>query len=785
MTSLAEKSRTALDWPEVLQALSSHARSLRGQELALRGQFFNSAEACRTALAEVEELESLEELGDRMPCGGLVDVRQAIETAQRGRVLDLQELSDCSEAISSLSRLAKWLEGRSEEAPRLSSRTTGLLPPRDLQKTLVESFDAPGVLSERRYPELRRLRQEITSIQSNIQRTMDELIRDPSIASLLQDTFVTRRGERAVLPIRASAKRSGLGIVHDSSASGETVFIEPTAVVELHNRKRMAEAELAREEARIRARLSQDIGAHASELLAGFDEGWNLDLVAARLGLGLALNGRSPEVGEEGIIDLKEARHPLLALQLTSVIPNNLGLSSESPGLILSGPNAGGKTVALKTMALAALFVRAGIPFPCRVGSRVDYFETVLADIGDSQALSDGLSTFSAHMLTLKTCLENASHQTLIALDELAVGTDPIQGAALARVVLQGLVQRGARVITTTHYAELKGLPAVDPRFRAGAVAFSEGQPTYTLHLGEIGLSHAFAIAEKMGLPPRLIDQARQALTEHERQWVEQSERLAEEREKLKETQDLLEAERRSLQRAEASYNSRSERLKSQREAILEEERQRLRKRYRQAEAEIKSMISQLQSQPSLKAAGETLAALRTQQLSSSPTPAPPTSPKSAQRVLREGDTVLVRSLGKTGRVCAPPRGNNVEVQIGAITTKVKATDCEPRQPSRSKPRPPSSQPSRPPLLTSTVRTDSNTLDLRGYRVDDALRKVDFFLDGLLQKSHGVAFLLHGHGTGALKKATREWLSSHPCVESWRPATNSEGGDAFTLVCLR
>ena len=200
MTSLAEKSRFALDWPEVLEALSSHARSLRGQELARSGQFFPSAEACREALRAVEELEALEELGDRMPTGGLVDVREAIETAARGRVLDLQELSDCADAVSNLARLANWVQARAEDAPRLSRSVETLFPPKGLRDDLVESFEAPGVLSERRYPELKRLRQEIVGVQNTIQRTLDELIRDPSIAALLQDKFITRRGDRAVLP---------------------------------------------------------------------------------------------------------------------------------------------------------------------------------------------------------------------------------------------------------------------------------------------------------------------------------------------------------------------------------------------------------------------------------------------------------------------------------------------------------------------------------------------------------------------------------------------------------
>ena len=781
MRSIESQSLQALDWPDILKALSAQARSIEGRKRAAALPLFEHRIEAVACLSAVEELQDLESLGDRMPCGAMPNLCEALASAQKGSVLSLEELSEAADCLASMHQLERWIQERAERAPHLDALASTLLVDRELKKEMVDSFEEPGVLSVRRYPDLRRLRQEISTISAQVQRTLDRLLKEPRIRDLLQDTFVTVRGDRTVLPIRASAKRAGLGIVHDSSASGETVFIEPTEIVELHNQKREAQAALRREEARIRSLLSKALGEQCDEIVAGLEAAWSLDLVAARMGLGCQLGASIPQVGDEGIIEIDGAKHPLLVLAEGSVVANGLSLTPEFPGLVLTGPNAGGKTVALKTLALAALFVRAGIPFPAKQGLRFDFFSRIVADIGDAQRLSEGLSTFSAHMLTLKKALDLAAPNCLVLLDELAVGTDPTQGAALARVVLQDLVDAGARVVTTTHYTELKGLPAIDSRFRGAAVAFSDGRPTYSLRMGELGLSHAFAIASQMGLSADLISRAKAALSEHERSWLDQSEELAEAIAAQRATQKELDEALASARAAKAKHIASHERIKAQRQAILEDEQQQSRERQREAEAQIKAIIAELQGRPSLKKAGDALSELRSKQAIELPAE---TTQQDRLKSVALGQQVQVLSLGKSGLVCAEPRGDKVEIQIGAIKTWVDIGDLAASS-SNKKKQPRVVQKPEQSLKGSSLRMESNSLDLRGLRAEEALQRVDFFLDRMLQDGSSVAYLLHGHGTGALKKAVREWLGSCPIIESWRPGSESEGGDAFTRVELR
>ena len=781
MTSLEQQSLLSLDWPKILDALSQEARSLQGRALAQELVLLNDLEAIQDNFTIIEELWDLSNVGEHIPTGGSADIRQALDTAKKGRVLELEDISDCAACLVSLAKLQGWISGRAQQCSRLALRAEALYVDEALKKILVDSFEEPGVLSERCYPKLKRLREEIIDRKAQIQRTLNQLIQEPRIKDVLQDQFVTTRGDRAVLPIRASAKRTGIGIVHDSSASGETVFIEPNEVVELQNKKKVAELALIQEEHKIRQELSNRLGESEAEIAVSLEIAWELDLLAARLSLGQKLNGCIPNVGLEGIIDLQQARHPLLVLAGGTVVPNALKLDKSHPGLILTGPNAGGKTVALKTLALAALFVRACIPFPAKSGCRIDLFDRVLADIGDAQAIAEGLSTFSAHIKTLKMSLDLARRGTLVLLDELAVGTDPSQGAALAEVVLQHLINAHARVVTTTHYSELKTLPARDSRFQSAAVSFSKGRPTYNLKMGETGLSHAFSIARTMGLPEDLIQEAKSTMSTHEQEWVEQSERLAEEIAAHREETAAIRSALAETNTEKQRLREAREKLRQQKDHILNEEKAASRQRQKEAEAQIKRLIAELQAKPSLQSAGAALKDLRSKNKTPSRDEKKPVKPAVDVQV---GDDVFIESLGRRGIVRSLARGGRVEVQIGNMNSLVPLTDL--RDVSKKKKRPHTPRHSPHPLSDSPqLRTTSNTLDLRGERVDEALQKVDFFLDRMLQNGGTTAYILHGHGTGALKKAVRQWLHESPLIESYRPATDSEGGDAFTHVSLR
>lgn len=785
MEVIESQSLQALDWPVILSALTERARCLEGQKRAANLPLFERKEQAQACFQAVGELRSVEALGDEMPTGGLLNICGALEAAEKGRTLDLATLSHCSDCVSALHRLEKWLGNRVDQAPALVEMASNLFVDASLRESLHNSFEEPGVLSQRYYPILRQLRQSVLSIESRIESTLERLIKDPHIQALLQDNFVTTRGDRAVLPIRAGAKRMGLGIVHDTSSSGETVFIEPKEIVELNNQKREAEAALTREELRIRKELSRALGAQAPTLKLSLESGWDLDLVAARKGLADLLDGEIPLIGEEGCIELEAARHPVLILGSGKVVGNALRLDQKKPGLVLTGSNAGGKTVALKTLGLAALFVRAGIPFPAKRGLRIDFFQSILADVGDAQTLTEGLSTFSAHMLTLKRSLKIADSQSLVLLDELAVGTDPMQGAALARVVLQDLVSSGARVVTTTHYAELKGLPAIDPRFQSAAVSFSHGRPTYTLRMGEVGLSHAFAIAAQMGLSEDLIARAKDALSEHERHWIAQSESLEQALADQREIQEDLEKALSEAKSAKKAWSERNQKLRNEKTAILEDLADRERKKHRIAEDKIKTIISSLQGNASIKEAGKALEELRAQRPENPPVVI--NTPGKPLQSVRKGQKVHIATLGKDGVVCTQSK-KGVEVQVGALKLWValdSLSAAHPKEKTHHSRISTSSSSHSEPIRSASLRTISNTVDLRGLRADEALREVDFFLDRLLQHGDSVAYVLHGHGTGALKKAVREWLRNNPVVASWRPASDSEGGDAFTRIDLR
>src|SRR5205085_4598987 len=336
-----------------------------------------------------------------------------------------------------------------------------------------------GMLSEQAYPVLGELRRRIAALERSIRRALEAVLDSPEYEGVLQDRFVTVRGDRFVVPVKSHARNLGLGIVHDASRSERTVFVEPAAIVPIGNERRMAESALAEEERRILAELSSALGEHATSLAAALGGAAALDLACARTDFAAQIEARRPNIGAEGIVDLERARHPVLALGSQSVVANDLRLDAKRPVLVLTGPNAGGKTVAMKTIGLCALLVRAGCFVPASAQSRVDIFDPVLADIGDMQTGHEGLSSFPAHPATLVEMLSAAGRGTLLLLDEIAAGTDPAQGGALARAILERLADAGARIVATTHYTQVKRMGAEDSRVEVSALEYADGKPTY------------------------------------------------------------------------------------------------------------------------------------------------------------------------------------------------------------------------------------------------------------------------------------------------------------------
>lgn len=797
MTPAETLTLATLDWPVLQDALAEHARTLRGADAARAIPLATDRDEVLRRYQMVRELHTLEDDGDRVPVGSVAHIAPLLDRAARGSVLEAHELQAIGRTCAALEDLRLYLQERGELAPTLARQVMAIDVDPELRRRLESSFDAQGELSESEYPELGRLRRKIQGLHQHVRSTLEELVKGDTLGEVLQDRFVTQRQDRYVLPIRAQARRTGIGIVHDTSRSGDTVFIEPTAVVELNNDLSLADAQLRRETARILSALSRMVAQFTEPLEASLQDAVQIDLTCARTGLGTALDGTVPIVGDEGVLHLIAIRHPVLVLQGHDVVANDLHLDAQHTGLVLSGPNTGGKTVALKCLGLAALLCRAGVPIPATEGTRVDLFNPILADIGDTQAVEEGLSTFSGHLKALMGILDTAGPGALVLLDEIAVGTDPSQGAALAQAVLESLVDSGARVATTTHYGPLKALAAVDKRFDSAAVQYSQGRPTYRLVTGVSGRSHAFSVAEGLGLEPALLDRARAIMPDHERALAEALDALEEKRGHAVEVEEALDEERRVLAERERSLAAREAKISTAARKLEQDQARKTVQRLKEAEAEVKGIIKALQQNPRLQGAGEALKRVRRLQGQTAPEPPAAQVPTgTAPKTLAVGDEVFVLSLGG-GRasVLSVPKGGKVEVQAGAVRTRVplSAVRLAPKQARKSRPKPPKQQ-KKPRRSQSSeprdphqgfLRTDGNTLDLRGQRVDEGLDKADMFIDRMLTEDREAAFILHGHGTGAMKAGIRKWLKSHPSRPQWRPALPDEGGDAFTVVPLR
>ena len=784
MPSFDSRTLDVLDWHTVLGALADRARTPMGAA-AVRALGPLSVAAIRHAHDAVAEVRAIEALGGPIPVGAVSDARDAAKRASQGAVLDDPTLRSAGTALTALRELAWRLGEAHDDAPILAEIAQQIDIDGSIANEIRDSYDASGQISAALYPEIGDLRARITSLHDTVRRTLETMVTGDQFADVLQDRFVTMRDDRYVLPIKAHAKNWNLGIVHGSSGSGHTVYVEPTEVVQLNNRLRLAEAELQQAEHRVRATLSGMLGRIREPIVAAIDAAVQIDLACAREALAKALNGTRPIVRTDGVIDLRDARHPILALRGVAVVPNPLRITAERPVLVLTGPNTGGKTVALKTIGLCALLVAVGCWVPASEGSRMDAFDAVLADIGDAQTVHGDLSSFSAHLVTLREMIRaatSAGSRALCLLDEPCSGTDPAQGGALARAILEELRDVGARVVATTHYAQLKGLAEVDARFQLAAMDYVGHKPTYRIIEGAAGESHALDTAARMGISGALVARARTLMSETERALNDALSSLDAARSEAHAAADRAREREQALRVQQAALAAREQTVDGRFRDLERREGSAYVERLRAAEKAIAAVVADLQRSPDPKraeAARRTVLALGD---------LAPTAPVGGDVVaeLRPGDRVKVRSVGQIGEVVAV--GDPVHVRIGSVVVRVKPTDVEL---AAGGDRAPTPAPTRRAAtrekvdLSDAMRTTGNTLDLRGERVEDACDRVDRFLAEAQRSGHDAVFLLHGHGTGALKDALRRWLPSHTGIAAFSPANADQGGDAFTVVAVR
>lgn len=769
----------SLDTDVVLDALLRCAATPMGERHLAQVQPLELA-AIHQLYEAVDEWSGLLAAGGAPSLGGTEDIGARVRGAQKGEVLEPSDLVAIGRTIEVLERaMAVLLEA--ETVVHLAQIAGRIQVDPWLRSELLGSFEPDGRLSAVRYPELGSLRRQIEQIHGNLRSTLDRMAKGPEFADDLQDAFWTIRNDRYVLPLKPHAKNKG--VVHGTSGSGKTVFVEPHEVLELNNRLRLAEGALAAEERRILAALSRSVGAEAEPMGRSLVALVELDAIAARAELGRRLGGRTVRVGNEGVVQLNEARHPVLVLRGIDVIGHDLALSSRQPALVLTGPNTGGKTVALKTIGLCAWMVQRALPIPVASG-RLDDFSAILADVGDAQTVNDDLSSFSAQLVAVREMLERSGPGVLLLLDELASGTDPTQGAALARAVLEELVLRGARVVTTTHYPPLKGLAATDPRFAVAAMEVRDGLPTYRLLQGATGESHALSTAARLGLPAEVLERA-ESLWEAGDAGVSRTlEALEVDRAAVQHRLDELASERAELARLRAELERRDATIQRGGKALEEKAAAAFRERLAKATKAIGAVVAQLQDNPSHRGVAAARASLQAME-GLLPAPKPlPRAPVVDPSVFAVGDRVRHGAFG-VGEVVQV--GKSLIVRFGAMQSAVKPRDLQrvggaaPRVAPVVLPQPEPIE----AVLPDALRMEGNTIDLRGLRVDEAMDKVDRGLADAAADGIGVVFVLHGHGTGVLKQAIRGSLSGHPQVARHAPANSDQGGDAFTVVAVR
>jgi DNA mismatch repair protein MutS2 len=778
-----------LEWSRVADAWLARCSGQAARRLGV--QFSSTLEQARQLLAQTAEAAACLNAGEGLPLEGLRDVGPHLERLARDGTLDVQALADVRATLQHSTRLRRFLGGRRATTPALTA-AANLDPSLDvLEAEIGRAVELDGTLRDDASEELGRVRSEIAALRERIVGRIEDVIAKQS--ALLSDTYFTLRDGRYVLPVRRDAHDRLPGIVHGASSSGASIFVEPRAVVAHGNRLKVAEAEAEREQLRILAALSDRVRERLPELLAAAETLNQLDLRNAAALLGREYRGVAAELCDEPLAQLKAARHPGLALEGVKVVANDIEISA-GRGLVVSGPNAGGKTVVLKTLGLCALMARAGMLLPAADGSRIGFFEPILTELGDEQSTVTNLSTFSAHVRNLVQILEQTKPGALVLLDEVATGTDPGEGGALACALVQTFCERGAALVVTTHYEALKALAERDERLRSATVGFDpvELQPTFELLLDVPGASSALTVARRYGVPAEVIDAAERFVPEQARDFELLVQGLRDAAVAARAERAELESERRKLDLERREQEMRTNELAQQSRRKLSREAEQLMSELRSARAELEQARGLLRKQD--RDAQQLLEAEKKIQLAATPvsvgselTAALATDARPAAKPpeLSVGSKVYVPRLRAEAVVVEGPQKNKVLVAVGAMKLWVDLPDLRKaesqaseseaalrlRDVSRSDPTP--------------MRSTDNTIDVRGLRADDALAMVDSFIDRLYAGPTRVGFVLHGHGSGALRAAVREHLkAAPPYVQTTRPGAPDEGGDAITVFYL-
>ncbi|MBE6847435.1 MAG: endonuclease MutS2 [Ruminococcus sp.] len=785
-----------LELHKVLESLAAEAANERTKQLARSLVPDHDLHRVRQELQKTEDAFSLSVRFGTPPFYSFEDVCSAVRRTTSGARISLRELLEIARLLRQISALDDWYAHCDRMETSLSDLFARLQPDAYLADLLERSIESEEQLADAASPALASIRRKITQAGQRLREKLEKMIKSPSMQTYLQESIVTIRDGRYVLPIKAEHRGDVAGLIHDTSATGQTYFIEPMAIVDANNDIRLLEAQEQEEIDRIIERLCAACGQAAPALLSGYEIAAELNLYFAKANLGAHQHGCIPRMTDDGSIELKKARHPLIDPK--TVVPISLSLGEDYHALIITGPNTGGKTVALKTVGLLSAMAMCGLMIPAADGSKLSVFNHILADIGDRQSIEQSLSTFSAHTLQDISILERADDRTLVLIDELGSGTDPVEGAALAVAIIERLKDQGATLMVTTHYQELKRYAIETPDVENASCEFDLEtlRPTYRLLLGSPGKSNAFAISRSLGMPEDVIDHARQLVSTENMRFEAAVEELERARVKLENQAEELERLRRDAAEHEKALREEAEQMERRRNEELDRIRSQARQIIEQTMTESASLLEELRALKKEKDKADFADKINAAKARSRQTidglyqQSEPTVEEGAYvlpRPLQIGDTVTVTKMGKSGTVATLPDNKGmVTVQIGAMKTKVSVDTLRLEKPNANGGT--QQKQKRNAVITSKsqmTRKASLELDIRGCTTDEGIMMTDQFIDGAVMSGLNCVTIIHGKGTGVLRKAIHAHLRHMKHVKEFRLGLYGEGEDGVTIVTLR
>lgn len=789
---MKEKTLSVLEYNKIIEQLIEQAGSEMTKKVISELKPYDDVSEIRDSQAETTEAVRLINYKGPLPVGGFYDIQESVSFARKGGTLTMAQLLRILYNMKTAERIVAFLKGDVPDVPIICSIAELIVVHKRLADEIDRCIISEDEMADNASPELRSIRREMVRQSEALKAKMSHIINSADNRTILQDSIVTMRNGRYVIPVKQEHRSRVPGIVHDQSGTGATLFIEPQAIVNLNNELRQLELDEKAEINRILADLSGGVSEVYHDLVNNQKLMLELDIFMAKGRLSLAMDGEEPEINEDGILELRSARHPLIDQK--KVVPVNISLGETYDTLVVTGPNTGGKTVTLKTCGLLSLMAQSGLHIPAAIGSKVPVYHNIFADIGDEQSIEQSLSTFSSHMTNIVDIVAEAGGNTLVLLDELGAGTDPTEGAALAIAILEKLASSGASILATTHYTELKKYAISTDGVQNASMEFDVEtlSPTYRLTIGIPGKSNAFEISHKLGLSGEITDRAKNLLEAGDIAFEDVISSLEEDKRLAEEERDEAIMINIEMKRQKEELEKKAKKFEEQKERELERAREQARDIIREAKTVVSEVQDELKALAKLESMGERnlrfdqgRKRLREIEKKNRSTIKGETNDKPVDpNQLSIGDRVKILTLNQNGEIVSlPDDKGNLQVQVGIMKIGVKLKDIMLIDQPKPKKKPKTSRYGS--LYKQKAQNISTSVDVRGKNLDDAVMDVEKYIDDAFISGLEEVTVIHGRGEGILRKGLHDMFKRHKNIKSFRKGGYNEGGDGVTVVKLK